>query len=144
MKPIRFDIKIFDMANEKITEPVKYFIELHKTYLTWEGEWYAETPKAENPDDHTLGWKDEYNNFTVNVKRRQICSVEKRFSSLRQLWIVEVEINGYPKSISAYFKKEKDCAVVFDALNKYVFPPSIIQKIKNYAKRTTGTFAALL
>lgn len=119
--PERINIKQFDLENERVTEPISLYIELGENYLMYVAEFYSEVPKAENQDDHTLGWEDSYSNFKIKVKRECIVSIDINYKRKGELWIIELDVNGYPHTIKFYFKKEKDAAAVHKKLDEYIF-----------------------
>lgn len=121
MSEERVDIKQFDMANEKVTEPICLYFELHDKYFLYVGEYYCEIPTAEDSDDHSMGWKDSYSKFTIKIKKRSIVSVELNWVAKREIYKVEMEVEGYPTSISLYFETEKEAEVIYAKLDKYIF-----------------------
>lgn len=117
----KIDIKQFDLDNEKVSEPIRLYVELSERYLLYVGEYYAEEPVAEDSEDHSLGWKDKYANFRIKIKKEQLVSLECQWIEKRQLWNVEIEANGYPNTIRFYFKTEKEADVMFNRLDDYIF-----------------------
>ncbi len=117
----KIDIKQFDLHNEKVTEPVNLYIEFGNDYLMYVAEYYGEQPKAEDKDDHTLGWEPIYQNFKIKVKRECFVSVEINWNNKREMWQVELEASGYPNTIKFYFQTERDAQVVYKKLDEYVF-----------------------
>lgn len=119
--PHRIDIKQFDMANERVLEPLCLYIEIADTYLKYVAEYYGEQPKSEDKEDHTLGWEEQYFNFSIKIKRSQLVSLDKNWVHKRQLWRVEVEANGYPNTLIWYFKKESEADNIYKILDEYIF-----------------------
>ncbi len=119
--PLRIDIEQFDLANEKVTEPIHLYIELAEHSLIYAAEYYGEEPAAEDQEDHSLGWKEMYQNFHIKIKREVLVSLDINWVNKRELWRVELEANGYPNSIKFYFKKEKDARKVWKQLDEYIF-----------------------
>lgn len=119
------DIKQFDLVNEKITEPITLQIELAENYLLYRGEYYGQIPK--DVEDKQLGWKDYYQNFIIKIIRSTICSLEKRWVVDGDIWMVEIEANGYPNSIHFQFQTEKEADAVYNELDFYIFGPKTKQ-----------------
>lgn len=121
MEVKRIDIKQFDMANERLIEPIHLYIELADNYLLYAAEYYGEQPKSEDKEDHLLGWEEIYANFKIKVKRETLVSLDKNWVNKRKLWQVECEANGYPNSIKWFFKTEKEADAVYKELDNYIF-----------------------
>lgn len=121
MDKIRIDIKQFDMANETVAESVCLYIELADNYLSYSGEYYAQVPVASDPDDHSMGWKDDYTNFTIKIKRSFLVSLDKDWVEKRQIWRIQLEAYGYPNTINFYFKTETEANKVYKILDEYIF-----------------------
>jgi len=119
--PMQIKIEQFDMANERLIEPVLLDVILADNYIQYSAEYYAEQPKSEDKDDHTLGWEEIYANFKIKIKRETICSLDINWVFKRQLWQVEMEANGYPNTVKWYFKKEKDANEFYKKLDEYIF-----------------------
>lgn len=117
----RVDIKQFDLANEKVVEPICLYFELHDRYLIYIGEYYCEVPVSEDKEDHSLGWQQQYSKFKIKIKRESIVSVELNYVPKREIYKVEMEANGYPTSISFYFQTEKEAENIYEKLDKYIF-----------------------
>lgn len=117
----RIDIKHFDLANENLTESNHLYIELGDNYLIYAADYYSEVPVAEDQDDHTLGWKDRYNYFIIKIKRESFVSIDLNWLEKRQLYRVELEANGYPNTVTFYFKTQKEAEAVYKKLDAFIF-----------------------
>ena len=121
MEAKRIDIKQFDLANERVTERCFLYIELSEKHLLYAAEYYAEHPKAEDKDDHSMGWEDVYQNFRIKIKRETFCSMDINWIHKRQLWQIELEASGYPNTVKFYFQKQKEALEVYKELDKWIF-----------------------
>jgi hypothetical protein len=118
MEATKILIKLFDLPNEKMSEVNECFVELGESYLLFHADYYSTVPK--NQDDHSLGWKDRYQKFSIKVRRSNIMSVELEWLEESEMYSVVIEIEGYPVSIRFYFKKESEAKVMRDKLDAFI------------------------
>ena len=113
-------IKQFDIENERNINTLNFFIELTPYYFRWFGEYDSEIPKDTN--DHKLGWDEKHTCHDLQIKRTSLCSVEKIWDDKNNYWRVELEANGFPNTITLYFKEmDKEVDTVHTALIQYIF-----------------------
>ncbi len=120
MEGKKINIKQFDIENERNVNTLNFFIELTAYYFRWFGEYDSERPKDIN--DHQLGWEEKHTCHDLKINRTSLCSVEKIWDDKNNYWRVELEANGFPNTITLYFKEmDKEVDTVHTALSNYIF-----------------------
>lgn len=120
-KPERIDIALFDLENQMVKHIIHSYIELGSNYVIHSRAYHSEVPKAEDPNDHSLGWKEKFNDFYLKFKRELIVSVEYYYHEKGDYWFVETEVNGYPNSITLYFETRLEAENMCKKLEDYIF-----------------------
>jgi len=124
----RIEIVHFDLEFERNIQTTESYVELHYTYLRYVSKYDCEVPK--DRDDLAQGWIEKFRDFELCLKRENFVTVEKYWDDLQDYWEVQMEINGFPKTLVLYFEKAntKRMEEVFLKLFNWVFP---------YAKNNT-------
>lgn len=117
----RIDIAPFDRQNEHIRKCYYLYVQLFDEYLLYAGKYLGEIPVADDPQDHSMGWKNKAANFMVKIKREAFVSVEYFWERTYEVYHVELEANGYPNSLTLYFQTEKEAEAMYNKLTKYIF-----------------------
>lgn len=120
--PERIEIKHFDLEFEKNMQTQESYIELHDKYFRYRAQYDSEIP--EDKEDLLRGWKSVFYDFDMRLKREYFVSVEKNWNDNRDIWVIEMEINGYPGTVNLYYQdKDKEHMIeVFEKIFKWIFP----------------------
>ena len=117
----RIDIKLFDLPNERIIESRYYFIEFSEDYILISAEYYSKVPVSETPDDHSMGWKDKYTNYTNKVRRERAVSIDKIWRDKNEHWEIQLEFDGYSQPLYIYFETKQEADDFFEKIDKFIF-----------------------
>lgn len=112
-------IKPIDLERQKITEPIFLFIEFHDHYLIYRAKFYADEPKG---DDEALGWQNQFNDYETYARKEFIAGVEREWVKKTKVWMITIYVNGMSYDIKLYFKRESECANVFNKITSYLWP----------------------
>lgn len=119
----RIEISHIDLEFEKNMLTQEAYIELHDNYFRYRSVYDSEVPKDSN--DLGLGWKDEFHDFDIRIKRENIVSCDKSWNDKKDYWRIEIEANGYPETLRIFFSKGnfESMQKAYELLCDYIFKP---------------------
>lgn len=94
------------------------FIELHHDYFKYCASYDSEIPK--DKEDLGMGWVSIYNEFELCFKRHYLVSIEKWWVDLKDYWIIEIEINGYPNTLKLHIISKEEMQKTYNTLFDYI------------------------
>lgn len=111
-------IEAVDLEKQKIIEPRICEVELGEDRFIYRLKFRASEPDGE---DEALPWIEVDNDFTFVYKREAFAGIEKLWHQEVKRWKIKLSFNGVYPDLMLYFKRQKECEVVFEQLMEYFF-----------------------
>lgn len=121
VRPLKFDIQLFDLAKETNFTVYHSYIELQSKCFRYRMAYRSD--QWIDDDDETRGKRNLLTDVDLKIKKEYFVSIAKywRDQENGKYWYIEIEFNGYPNNVKIYFAADnrKGMEEIYDALEKY-------------------------
>ena len=114
----KITIEPVDLSKQKIIEPRLCEVELAEDRFIYRLKFKASEPDR---DDEALPWIEVDNDFVFIYRRSAFAGIEKVWVQVEKRWKIVMSFDGIGSDLVLFFKRQKDCEVVFDQLVEYFF-----------------------